>query len=73
MKKAPEVMHCSRCGDTIPLEEQALLQGSECAFCAEIRLEAEEIRADRRSHPGQPALALLLANVLRPQSPHPQS
>lgn len=73
MKKAPKPMHCSRCGDTIPLEEQALLQGSECAFCNEIRLEAEEIRADRQPHPSQPALVLLLANVLRPQSPHPQS
>lgn len=73
MKKVPEDMNCSRCGDSIPLEERTLLQGSECAFCNEIRLEAEEIRVDRQSHSNQPTLALLLANVLRPQSPHPQS
>lgn len=73
MKKTLKPMDCSRCGDIIPSEEQALLQGNECAFCQEMRLEAEEIRADRQPHPTQPALALLLTNVLRPQSPHPQS
>jgi len=49
MKKVLKQVCCSRCGEFIPPEELALLQGSLCAICDHMRLEAEQIWHDRHN------------------------
>lgn len=59
-------IYCSRCGDEIPPAELALLQGTTCALCNEMRLEAEMIHAQRR-----PARKPFMT-LVRPLSGNPQ-
>jgi len=48
MKKIRTEVYCSRCGDKIPQDERALLQGSLCALCDHMQFEAQQIWHERR-------------------------
>ncbi len=47
MKKVRKPLYCRRCGDQISPEEQALLSGSDCAFCSMMQLEAVQIQTSK--------------------------
>lgn len=72
MKKAREIVQCSRCGDEISPEELALLHDTTCALCSEMQLEAEMIYA-QKSKPRKPRLTVIGPTGINSQFPHPQS
>lgn len=72
MKNTRKIVYCSRCGDEISLTELALLQGSTCALCSEMRLEADMIHAQRLKST-KPLLTVVGSVGINGRLPHPQS
>ena len=48
MKKVPETVCCSRCGDEIPAEELVQSLDKLCVFCSNMRLEARQTAQNQR-------------------------
>ncbi|MGY6276818.1 hypothetical protein [Methylomonas sp. MgM2] len=68
MKKVPKPVYCSRCGDEISPAELITLEGSLCALCANMHLEAQEIHRNKRKlKPKKPGINRLHLVATNPQ------